>query len=262
MTITKFNQSMKPGAVATTLGPGSYNADRAISLTKARPAGGRFADTQWKAELSKTAKLGSKGAIGPDLASARSSKPTNSLKHSLTSRGKLNNTMSTLNQSTSSLRASGKRPRYMSPTKSSQLKIVAERGEANESLMKVQQELEHFLMDNLNESQRMLILSNLQQKLAKAPCSFNTSLVQSSSSRNKLPTMKCTANLNFPTSARSSAQGSARHAKEAGPSSALNSLNSRNVYQTFVKSSSTAHLAQSKTRNLKPTPGKRSAATN
>jgi hypothetical protein len=197
--------------------------------------------------------LGSKGTIGPDLTSARSSKPRNSLKHSLTSRGKLNNTISSLNQSTSSLRAAGKRPRYMSPTKSSQLKIVAERGEPNESLMKVQQELEHFLMDNLNESQRMLILSNLQHKLAKAPSTFNTSLVQSSSSRNKLP-MKCAENLNFPTSAQSSAQGSARNAKEAGPNSTL--------YKTFVKSSSTAHLAQSKTRNFKPTPGKRSAATN
>jgi hypothetical protein len=57
----------------------------------------------------------------------------------------------------------------MSPTKSSQLKIVTERNEPNENLMKVQQELEHFLMDNLNESQRIVILSNLHQKLTKAP---------------------------------------------------------------------------------------------
>lgn len=254
MTIAKFNQPIKPATAALPLGPGSYNADRATSLTKARPTGGKFTDTRRKAEFSKTAKFGSKYTMGSDLASARSSKPTNSLKHSLTSRGKLNNTISTLNQSTSSLRTTGKRPRYMSPTKSSQLKIVAERTEPNENLMKVQQELEHFLMDNLNESQRIAILSNLQQKLTKAPSTFNTSLIKSSSSRNKLATMKCAENLNFAVSAQSSAQGSARNAKEAGPSGSL--------YKTFVKSSSTAHLAQSKTRNLRPAPGKYSAATN
>jgi hypothetical protein len=105
----------------------------------------------------------------------------------------------------------------MSPTKSSKLKIVAEREEPNENLMKVQQELEHFLLDNLNESQRIVILSNLQQKLTKAPSSFNASLIQTSSSRNKLATMKCAESLAFPSSARSSATGFAKMTKEEGP---------------------------------------------
>ena len=55
----------------------------------------------------------------------------------------------------------------MSPTRSSQLKVVKEKPQAvNQSMQKVQNKLDQFLRETLTASERLVVLENLKKQLA------------------------------------------------------------------------------------------------